>query len=95
MHGPGLGARATIWRHAYDEIDLVLRWPEGIPCWAIEKGMGENKRPSKGFWAGVTEVGATHQYVLHQGVCDQPGGYERLTLERFLERWLRSAKASS
>lgn len=85
MFGPGREANASVWRQDNDEIDLVLRWPSGDPCWAIEIGMGHDKRPSPGFWVGIERLAATERCVIHRGPSDWHGDCERLTLERFLE----------
>lgn len=85
IYGPGRGAAASVWRQADNEIDLVLRWPRGEPCWVIEIGMGKDKRPSKGFWVGARQLAATRRCVVHRGDCGIFDDYERFTLERFLE----------
>lgn len=80
----GLEAEVFVWREAdLDEIDLVLRWPNG-ECWAIEIGIGENKKPSKGYKVGVRKLAATEFNIIHRGAIDWVDGYERMTLEAFL-----------
>ena len=80
----GVGADVFVWREAHQhEIDLVLQWPSG-ECWAIEIGLGENKRPSEGFKIGVRKLGATELTIIHRGIIDKIDGSDRMTLEELL-----------
>lgn len=85
----GPGAEAYAWRqNDKDEIDLVIRFPGRNECWAIEIGIGEDKRPSRGFWVGVRALGATHMRVIHRGLVDRSSKCERVSLSQFLaDRW--------
>jgi hypothetical protein len=78
-------ADVCAWRqNDRDEIDLVVRLPESGDCWAIEIGIGNDKRPASGFWVGVRALGATHLRVIHRGLVDRSGQCERVTLSQFL-----------
>ncbi|GAA4642446.1 hypothetical protein GCM10023115_05770 [Pontixanthobacter gangjinensis] len=86
----GVDAEVFVWRRptdGNDEIDLVLRWPSTDECWAIEIGVGRDKKPSKGFWVAACELGATDLRIIHRGICEVIGDYERVTLERFLTQY--------
>lgn len=83
----GRGAQVFVWRQSdREEIDLVLRWSDRTECWAIEIGLGEDKRPSIGFWTGVEELGATDLFIVHRGNYDLICECERLTLAQMLSR---------
>lgn len=84
MFGPGRGAAAAVWRKGDDEIDLVLRWPGTGERWAIEIGMGTDKKASSGFWRGADLLKASRKLIVHRGACDIYRGCERMTLERLL-----------
>jgi predicted AAA+ superfamily ATPase len=84
MFGPGEGAAAAVWRKGDDEIDLILQWPGAGERWAIEIGMGTDKRPSPGFWRGVNLIDPSRKLIVHRGVCDILGECERMTLEHLL-----------
>jgi len=81
----GAAAETFAWRqNDRDEIDLVVRFPLSGECWAIEIGIGNDKRPASGFWVGVRALGATHLRVIHRGLIDRTGRCERVTLSQFL-----------
>lgn len=84
MFGPGQSAAAAVWRKGDDEIDLILRWPGAGGRWAIEIGMGTDKRASPGFWRGADLLKATRKLIVHRGACDIQGECERMTLEHLL-----------
>jgi hypothetical protein len=84
MFGPGEGAAAAVWRKDDDEIDLILRWPDGGERWAIEIGMGTDKRASSGFWRGASLIKASRKLIVHRGACDIFGECEQMTLEQLL-----------
>ena len=80
----GTEAEVFVWRESdQHEIDLVLRWPNG-ECWAIEIGLGENKKPSEGFKVGVRKLGATELTIIHRGMIGLIDGCDRMTLEELL-----------
>lgn len=64
----GSSAQAYAWRQdEKDEIDLVVRFPDRNECWAIEIGVGADKRTSLGFWVGCPGTGC------YPHACNTPG----------------------
>jgi len=60
-------ALTTFYRTAAGaEIDLLIEW--GTHCWAIEIKHSSAPTPSRGFYEGCRDVGATRKIVLYPGV---------------------------
>ena len=76
------GSQASFYRTAVGaEIDLVLELPGGH-CWAIEIKRSKAPVPSKGFYIGARDIGATRACVVYPGTDVYPmsGGATALPL---------------